>query len=360
MKRSLIGKKNHAKRVEKKPKFIVKETSVTKSDSQNDLVSDDVAILTQDSAEQINLRTKNALEFAIFSFEREEKDEQNLINKVGLSLGVVSTVLTLLLMATPVMMERNYIADGDIAFFYKHFPMEATCCVLCLWLALFFDFGVNQKNGKEFLTEIENDRDNYVFQSQYDNKRIEILAKAQSGKQRNNLFRFFLLGIGMFSFVLAFKKCLPILIPDGTSIGDVVGDNEFMPIENIIDDFVYPNLNDAESRLKECAFALKVENDVFNPLVGAEEQTSLESDYIRHCYGFAIAHLKMVREQLDRATLLFRESRNLRAKDRRSLEEELYGCEKRYADLKKLSLGIGVWIEGRPEIEKTEVGILEE
>lgn len=353
-----IKKNQSKKRNEKKSKSFVKEVSETPDEDHITLYPISKEMLDQESSEQINLRMKNALEFAFFSLEREEKREQNLVNKAGMLLGIVSTVFTLLLMATPVLMEHSYIPDYMLSYFYKTFFVLVTPAIVCILLAFFIGTG-SMENGKKFFQEIEKNKKDYICQSHYDNKKIDLLNKAQTVKKYCNGIRFFLLCISLFLLVLAVSMSLPTM--EKSSEEGFAADREVSAIDGTLGDYVYPNLIDAKFRLNECSYHLKSKDKVFDPTnfydIGFIEQYVKDgkdtAQFIRRSFGLALAHLEMAREQIDRATSLFRYSRNLTPKSRRKIEKELYDCEKRYADLKILSLGIGVRLEKYP-VEKTE------
>lgn len=155
------------------------------------------------SKEQTELRTKNLVEFAKYSFELEEKREQSLINQSGMLLTAFSVSSALLLMAVPILIEHTSIPKGKILLFAGIALFLMLVSMLLAVISQWRFRYVTMMNGEELLKKVEEHLESHVFQSQYDYQWIDQLKNIQNSKKKNNDRRYHFVHASMIAFLLS-------------------------------------------------------------------------------------------------------------------------------------------------------------
>jgi len=150
------------------------------------------------SLEQKNRLYENAMEFARFSFELEEKREQSLINQSIQMLTAFAVTSVALLMAIPVFIECATISRDVFLF--------SACLIFILMLismapAMLSRWRFKYRtmiDGKEFLNHLKSQEKEQQWQ--YDWQWIDQLSKIQRSKKKNNDIQVRLIKISMIAF----------------------------------------------------------------------------------------------------------------------------------------------------------------
>ena len=178
-----------------------KKSPVTENKEQ---AIEDIKTIDPDSIEQVELRTKNIVEFAKFSFTLEETREQSLLNQSSHMITAFSVTSAALLMAVPIILEHTSKPKHSIILLSAGIVIALT--VLSMVLAVISQWRFEYKTmitGEEIRKIIEDDKASYVYQAQYDYQWIDQLSIIQDRKKQNDDKRYRLINASMIVFLLA-------------------------------------------------------------------------------------------------------------------------------------------------------------
>lgn len=164
--------------------------------------------LFADSFDQEELRTRNVVEFAKFSFELEEKREQSLINQSSQMLTAFSVASAALLMTAPIILEHTCVQKNKILLLVGG---ALTFLLASMILAMVSQWRFKYKtmmNGDEFLKKISANKSCHVYQMHYNYQWIDQLTEIQDSKKKNNDKRRLLISYSMGVFFFAILELL--------------------------------------------------------------------------------------------------------------------------------------------------------
>mgnify|MGYP005784036429 FL=1 len=190
--------------------YLMKLYSNMKYNRQTLILSREVKMTENatDNIEKINLYYKNIAEMGKYSFELEDKREENILLQAGQMLSAISLFSAGLLMATPIIIEYTSLEIDRLLWIICIVGVEVWFSLLMAIIAQWRYKGAFMLNAKEIEEELKKEKEVYQCQGQYDYQWIVQISSLHEYKRKNNDKRVRCCLVSMISFLLSILTLL--------------------------------------------------------------------------------------------------------------------------------------------------------